>query len=199
MLIGCSGMIAACNTGGLPLDNADSGVEDASLNCQQPFTACGGSPLGTWRSLGSCPPLPPLGYPDCPDATFSGTPFPTITFTFNSDSTYLGTQSMTDWTMTLPHTCIPMVTSCMQLSPSLGECTGDASVSCACKQVFESEEVHGTFSILDTILTLNQAGAPDIRGYCVKGNTLILDDVEAADVAANLEQATTHYTVFVRE
>jgi hypothetical protein len=160
-------------------------------SCAMPFSACGGSVVGTWSLSKACvSKFVNPGNMACPSSTAQLGEDVSGTIKFNEDGTFVTNANTTiRETLSIPSTCLVdggVTETCQQLQnslnqptdagapPAVASCTSAAMGGCSCElsDTLMGGGQQATYSTLGTRIALG--GAPPAQ-YCVQGNTLRLE------------------------
>jgi hypothetical protein len=160
---------------------------------------CGGSLFGTWKAVASCTSASAIArtfQADCPAENISGV---TATLTGYASFDYSRysfiTSGQTSFGFTFPDSCRNGV-SCDELAArtefqntySTVTCTGTSS--CICHAVFSVNHYDmGTYTTSDNVITMVPPAFAN-PSYCVQGNVLHINDVDASENTGPMGQAT---------
>jgi YD repeat-containing protein len=203
--------VAGCGSSGNKTDGgggggaggaAGTGGGAVTANCG-PFTACGGSIVGTWRYVSACG---SFSSATCPTETTLTTPAPgsTATYTFGSGGVFTYTFSGTlNETVNYALGCLAGLTDAgvpqacadvqnlfrMSIGQDAGSsttqllsatCSAGQNETCNCMLAFSAQSVttQGTYTTSGARVTITDpdggADASTPVDYCVSGNTLTL-------------------------
>jgi len=210
-LMACVAVVAfaaavGCGSSGNKTDGGGgaggAGGGTVTVNCG-PFTACGGSIVGTWRYVSACGSFSSAA---CPMESTLTAPAPgsTATYTFGSGGVFTYTFSGTlNETVNYALGCLSGLTDAgvpqacadvqnlfrMSIGQNVGSsttqllsatCSAGQNETCDCTLVFsaQSQTTQGTYTVSGAQVTITDpdggADASTPVDYCVSGNTLTL-------------------------
>jgi hypothetical protein len=170
----------------LSLSCDGSSEEIASLAACGDFTACGGSPVGTWKLSKYCSDGITMKLGDCTMTMDLAGFDPSGTYTFSSDGTYR-VQTTVSGKMQIDYskgclsddrTCDKMVSSSSLKEGITLDCTSGSGGGCQCTEKADNvaNTEQGTYTISGNLLTMTKTGSSSTSpaDFCVQGNMLKL-------------------------
>lgn len=170
----------------LSLSCGSSSTKSGDLAACGDFTACGGSPVGTWKLSKYCTDGMTMTFAECTMTMDLGGFDPSGTYTFSSDGTYR-TQTTVSGTMEIGYskgclsdnkTCDNMVSSSSLKEGVTVDCASASGGGCQCTEKADNfaNTEEGTYTISGSLLTMTrtESSGTSPMDFCVQGNTLKL-------------------------